>query len=307
MGVACADFNDDRLIDIFVASDLSANLLFLNRGNGTFGEQATLSGVAYSDLGVARAGMGVDTADYDNDGDMDLIVTNFENESSSLLENVGHGMFQERGVISGIASASYPYVGWGCKFVDFDLDGYPDLFCVSGHVNDRATQTAHSAGHCQPAQLLRNQQDKTFADVSLHCGDFFKRRQVARGAAFGDFDNDGDVDVVIMCNNGPAILLRNDTRSHNHSVQIKVIGRGCNRDGIGSRLTIQTPDRKQVQFVRSGTSYLSDHDRRLHFGIGKAREAGVVIRWPCGLTQEATARAESLLTVEESGHLAPGR
>jgi enediyne biosynthesis protein E4 len=300
MGVACADFNDDGLIDIFVASDLTANLLFLNRGDGTFEEHAMMSGVAYSGLGVARAGMGVDCGDYDGDGDMDLIVTTFENESASLYENLGHGLFEERSIVSGIASASSPYLSWGCKFADFDLDGWPDLFWVSGHVDDHAQETANSQGRYQPAQLLRNQGNKTFADISKTCGEFFLRRQSARGAAFGDFDNDGDLDVAIMCNDGPAILLRNDTPPLNHWIQVRLVGRHCNRDGIGARVAVRTPGRQQVQFVRSGTSYLSDHDRRLLFGIGPADRASVTVRWPCGLTQQATARAGALLIVEES-------
>jgi hypothetical protein len=260
-----------------------------------------LSGAAYGELGVARAGMGVDCGDYDNDGAMDLVVTNFENEPNSLFRNLGNGMFQERSLASGIAKASLPSLSWGCKVVDFDLDGRRDLFWVSGHVNDYAVENKQSLGFNQPAQLLRNRGDGTFSEISHHCGDFFQRRQVARGAAFGDFDNDGDIDVLIGCNNQPALLLRKDTATTNRWLTLKLTGAGCNRDALGSKVTVRTDAMAQTDYVRSATSYLSDHDRRLHFGIGHAETATVEICWPCGVLQRFTAPSNCMTPVVEYG------
>ena len=301
MGIACADFDNDGLIDIFVASDLSANLLFMNRGDGTFEERAGLSGVAYGDMGVARAGMGVDCADYDNDGNMDLVVTNFENEPNSLFHNMGKGMFQEQSMLTGVAKASHAALSWGCQFADFDQDGWPDLFWVSGHVNDYATEGKQSLGLNQPVQLLRNLDGNSFAEISKQSGEFFKRRQVARGAAFGDFDNDGDLDVLIGCNNQPALLVRNDSQRENNFVRLALTGQGCNRDALGARVRATAGVMTQCQFARSGTSYLSDHDRRLLFGIGKAAKADIEIQWPCGALQKLSVAANSTAAVVEAG------
>jgi hypothetical protein len=300
MGIVCADFNNDGLVDIFVSSDLSANLLFINQGDGTFHERGGISGVAYGDLGVARAGMGADCGDYDNDGNLDILVTNFENEPNSFFRDLGNGSFREESLISGVANASFPFLGWGCKFVDLDLDGYPDLFWVNGHVNDYADENKDSTGYNQRAQLLRNCAGKAFVDVSTVSGEFFSRRQVARGAAFGDFNNDGNMDVLIACNNQPAILLRNDTPQRNHWIRLQLVGRGCNRDALGALVRLNAGALRQMQVVRSGCSYLSDHDRRLLFGIGQASSAEVQIRWPCGALQSLSVQARQSLLVQET-------
>jgi hypothetical protein len=301
MGIACADFDEDGRIDIFVASDLSANLLFLNNGDGTFREEAALAGVAYGADGAARAGMGVDCGDYDNDGHLDLIVTNFANEPNSLFRNTGQGYFTEQSTASGIGPPSVPFVGWGVRFVDLDLDGFQDLFVVNGHVNDAEPIEGKTAGYPQPCHVYHNRRQGRFAEVSAECGAFFSRRQVARGAAFGDYDNDGDVDVLIACNNQPAILLRNDSTPRRPWIRLALTGRGCNRDAIGARVKVQSGSLAQVQSVRSGCSYLADHDRRLLFGIGDAGRAKAEIRWPCGATQEVDVRAGESIVVEETG------
>jgi len=300
MGIACADFNQDGLIDIFVSSDLSANMLFVNQGNGTFKEDALFSGVAYGEDGTARAGMGVDCGDYDNDGDMDIIVTNFANETNSLFENSGDGTFFDKSVWAGVCQASKRYLAWGCKFVDFNLDGFAELFWVNGHVNDYEDEKMGSVGYSQSAQVLMNNQHGKFTDVSGQAGDFFQKRQVGRGAAFGDYDNDGDIDMLVACNNQPAILVKNDSPRENNWVQLKLVGQGCNRDALGARVTIETKDLTNVNFVRSGTSYLSDNDRRLLFGVGQAEQASVSIRWPCGAHQEMNVKANSSIQVEEA-------
>ena len=306
MGIACADFNQDGLIDIFVSSDLSANMLFVNQGDGTFKENALFSGVAYGEDGSARAGMGVDCGDYDNDGDMDIIITNFANETNSLFENAGDGTFFDKSVVTGVYQASKRYLGWGCKFVDFNLDGYAELFWVNGHVNDYEDEIEGSVGYSQSAQVLLNNRDGKFTDASGQAGDFFQKRQVGRGAAFGDYDNDGDLDVLVACNNQPSILLRNDSPRQNKWVQLKLVGQGCNRDALGSLVKIETTELTKIDFVRSGTSYLSDNDRRLSFGIGQAERVKVSIRWPCGARQEMEVQANaSIQIVEESCDLRP--
>jgi hypothetical protein len=301
MGIACADYDGDGRVDIFIASDLSANLLFVNNGDGTFREEATLAGVAFGADGAARAGMGVDCGDYDNDGHLDLVVTNFANEPNSLFRNTGDGYFIEESTASGIGPPSMPFVGWGVGFVDLDLDGFQDLFVVNGHVNDHEEAEPKKAGYEQPCHVYRNLGDRTFAEVSAQCGPFFLRRQVARGAAFGDYDNDGDIDVLIACNNQPAILLRNDSTPGKPSVRLTLVGQGCNRDAIGARVRVESGSLIQTQSVRSGCSYLADNDRRLLFGIGNAAPARVEVRWPCGATQTLEVHAGESVKVEEKG------
>jgi hypothetical protein len=301
MGIACADYDGDGRIDIFVASDLSANLLFLNNGDGTFREDAAMAGAAFGADGAARAGMGVDCGDYDNDGSLDLVVTNFANEPNSLFRNTGQGYFTEESNASGIGPPSLPFVGWGVRFVDLDSDGFQDLFVVNGHVNDAERAGSHSAGYAQPCQVYRNRGDRTFAEVSAGCGPFFSRRQVARGAAFGDYDNDGDIDVLIACNNQPPILLRNDTTPRRKWIGLTLVGRGCNRDAIGARVQVRSGSLTQTQSVRSGCSYLADHDRRLRFGIGEEGHAQVEIKWPCGAASRLDVRAGESVKVEETG------
>jgi hypothetical protein len=286
VGVACADFNGDGRTDLFVTCDLSPNLLYLNNGDGTFREDGAGAGVGFGGNGSVMAGMGVDAADYDNDGQIDLVVTNFENEPISLYCNSAGGYFIDESVASRIGTLARPYLKWGVKFADLDLDGSLDLFVVNGHVDDRADEIANSLGYAQACRVYRNLGNRTFADVSNSAGTFFGRRQVARGAAVGDYDNDGDLDVLIGCNNQPAILLRNDSKTTSRWVRLALSGRGCNRDAIGARVQVRTEGCTQTRFVQSGTSYLADHDRRLLVGLGKAGRAWVSIDWPCGAHQE---------------------
>lgn len=303
-GVACADYNGDGWIDLYVTNDLTPNFLFLNNGDGTFEEAAALAGVAYGEHGVARAGMGVDCADYDNDGWIDLLVTNFENEPNSLFHNQG-GLFGEQSHLSGLGAASLPYVGWGCRLIDLNRDGFQDIFVANGHVNEYADGDATGSGYAQPCLVLLNQKDGAFTDITASCGSFFSRRLVARGTAFGDYDNDGDLDVLIACNNSAPVLLRNDSASHGQSIQVGLVGNGCNRDALGAIVRVRTGSQSQVQYVRSGGSCLADHDRRLVFGLGNAEVAAVEIQWPCGSVQRLNAPAGSSLRVHEKACLAP--
>lgn len=304
MGIACADYNEDGWIDLFVSSDLHQNLLFVNNGDGTLREEGALAGVAFGDQGKARAGMGVDAADYDNDGHIDLVVTNFANEPNAVYRNIEAGLFTEATMACGVGGASLPFVGWGCRFVDFDLDGRLDLFVVNGHVNDYADEDADGKGYSQTALIYRNEGAGRFSDVAATAGEFFSGKQVARGAAFGDYDNDGDQDVLIGCNNQPARLLRNDTRHNHHWVRLTLVGDGCNRDGLGARVRVTAGEVVQTQFARSACSYLSDHDRRLVFGLGEADEASIEIVWPCGAVQRIDA-ARGDVTVGEASCKGP--
>jgi enediyne biosynthesis protein E4 len=300
LGVACADFDRNGMIDLFVSNDLSPNFLFLNNGDGTFREEAGMAGVSHGDDGVARAGMGVDCADYKNDGRMGAAVMNFEKEPISLFANNGDGTFTNESYPSGIGTPSLPYLKWGCQFVDLDLDGWQDLFVTAGHVDDHADESPQSLGYAQPCEVLHNRGGR-FSDISRECGPFFSRRQVARGAAFGDYDNDGDTDALIACNDQPVILLRNDSPRSGGWIRVSLQGRGCNRDALGARVRVTAGGTTQMRFHRSGTSYLADHDRRLLFGIGQSPDATVEVRWPCGATQSLRVRAGETMTIQEKG------
>jgi hypothetical protein len=317
LGVAVADFNRDGRPDIFVASDMSANLLFMNAGNGTFREQALTAGVALGASGKAYAGMGVDAADYDNDGDVDLFITNYENEPSSLYSNNGDGTFTDASFSSGIGRYSLALMKWGTRFVDLDLDGHLDLLIMNGHVNDYldapnrrsglAPGRVSSAreGYAQRAQIYRNNGAYgTFSDASWTAGAYFLEKHVGRGAAFGDFDNDGDWDVVAVHNNEPAALLRNDTAHGGPWARLELHGRGCNRDAIGARVTVKSGGVVQTRYVTSGGSFLSDHDRRLLLGWrGVAGDVTAEIRWPCGATEQVTLKPGTSTRIEEGNCL----
>lgn len=299
LGIAAADYDRDGLVDLYVAADLTPNFLFLNNGDGTLREEGALAGVGYGVHGTAQAGMGVDAGDYDNDGWTDLVVTNFENEPNALYRNLGDGVFVEESTRSGVGGASLRSLGWGIGFVDLDLDGDLDLFFVNGHVDDYADGRGEGMGYPQPAGVYRNDGDGTFADVSEEAGPFFQRRQVARSAAFGDWDDDGDADVLIGVNNGRTVVLRNDTPRQGNWIRLRLIGRHCNRDGLGARVRAVAGSSLQTRYVRSGGSYLADHDRRVLFGIGSRSRARVEVRWPCGTVQELTAAAGTTTLVRE--------
>ena len=325
LGVGIADFNEDGRPDVFVASDMTPNLLFVNAGNGTFREQALTAGVALGSFGKPFAGMGVDAADYDNDGHIDLFVTNYENEPSSLYRNNGNGTFSDQSFASGIAGYTQRFLKWACRFVDLDLDGRLDLFVLNGHVDDNLGNgtpprlplfTRNAArrsgpvplipgreGYPQHAQIFQNDGlSGHFTDVSSDSGPYFMEKHAGRGAAFGDFDNDGDWDVFIVNNDEPAVVLRNDTPRTNQWVRIELQGKGCNRDAIGARVTLKADGEIQTRYVPTAGSYLSESDRRLLFGV--PRSGGPItaeITWPCGATQSIVVKAgESSKIVEEN-------
>ena len=294
MGMACADVDGDNAPDIFVANDMTPNFLYLNRGDGRFVDRGLLSGLGYSGSGDLQSSMGADFGDFNRDGRLDLAVTNFRLEGAGLYRNEGAGLFTDISSISGIRPPTIPHVGWGIGFLDYDNDGWPDLLMVHGHVLDNA----HRVGsvYKQPAILFRNTGDGRFVDVTRDVEDGLSIPQPGRGAAFGDYDNDGDVDVFVLSVNGAGRLLRNDAGNGSRWLRVKLVGaarehsvgstgapRLSNRNGIGARVTVWAGGRPQVGEVRSGSSYLSQNDFRLHFGLGQAPTVdSLKVRWPGG-------------------------
>jgi hypothetical protein len=292
MGVVAFDYNDDGWPDLAVANDNDPNFLFRNQGDGTFKEVAGAAGSAYSGEGRVTSSMGLDFADVDGDGRLDFVVTNFQHEVYALFHNLGRGMFSEEGALSGL-TPTQPYVGWGVGFIDFDNDGDKDLFFANGHVHHNIALSDPSTSFAQPQQLFENR-GGAFVDVSQAAGPFFATRVVGRGAAFGDYDNDGDVDVLINALGEGPHLLRNDGGNRRHWLSLELHGPArpgagapaTSRSALGARVTVRCAgERPQLDEVRGGGSYASSNDPRLHFGLGEATEAEVEIRWPDGSRQ----------------------
>lgn len=279
-GVVATDINNDGLMDLFVANDTVQNFLFLNRGNGKFEEIGEPAGVAYSAEGRTRSGMGLDSADYDQDGFMDLFVANLDREMYSLYRNNHDSTFDDEAGATGIASATRLMSGWGLKFFDFDNDGDLDLFLANGNPDDLIEQI-HSQVKYQEPPLLFHGTGKTFRNISEQSGPIFTQPLSARGMAIGDFNNDGAIDVLISVNNGAPILLRNNVGSQSHWLGIKMVGKKSNIDAVGARITYQAQDLKRSRMKIGGGSYLSDHDPRIVLGIGKRTKIDwLEIKWP---------------------------
>ncbi|HEX7173971.1 MAG TPA: CRTAC1 family protein [Pyrinomonadaceae bacterium] len=295
MGVISSDFDEDGLIDIFVANDSTPNFLYKNQGDGTFKEVGFLSGTALNENGAAQGCMGVTVADYDHDGRLDLFITNFDDDYNTLYRNDGRNSFTDASYAAKIAAVSLPYVGWGTKFFDYDNDGWVDLFVANGHVYPQI-KTFHQRNF-----VHRNNRDGTFTETAEQLGAPFAEKHAARGAAFGDIDNDGDVDVVVNNLGSAPQLLRNDGGNAGNSVLIKTVGVKSNRDGIGARVKVVSGDLVQKDEVRSGDSYLSQSDLRLHFGLERRTKIDLIeIRWPSGAVDKITdARPNRVLTVKE--------
>jgi enediyne biosynthesis protein E4 len=279
-GVVATDLNNDGLIDLFVANDTVQNFLFANHGNGKFEEIGEPAGIAYSAEGRSRSGMGLDSADYNQDGFMDLFVANLDREMYSLYHNNHDSTFDDEAGATGIASATRLMSGWGLKFFDFDNDGDLDLFLANGNPDDLIEQIHSQVKYQEPPLLFRGT-GKTFQNISQQSGPIFSRPLSARGMAIGDFNNDGAVDVLISVNNGAPVLLRNNVGGQNHWLGIKLIGRKSNIDAVGARITYQAQDLKRRRMKVGGGSYLSDHDPRLVLGIGKRTKIDwLEIKWP---------------------------
>ena len=284
LGVVSWDYDRDGDQDLFVANDGMSNYLYRNEGDGTFSDVALQAGVAYNGEGHPEACMGVDVGDYDNDGDLDLFTTNFSHETNTLYANEG-GRFRDVTAAVDLAESTWRVLGFGTGFFDYDNDGDVDLYVANGHILERIPLFQPGVEFAQPHQLFNNR-GGTFDDVSDSSGTWFATKQVGRGAAFGDYDNDGDMDVLVTNCGGPARLARNDGGSRRNWSMIRAVGERSNRDGIGAEVRVVAGDLTQVRVVLGGSSYLSASDRRVHFGMGaETRIDTVAIRWPGGELQ----------------------
>jgi len=281
-----ADYDNDGWPDLYVANDAGPNYLYHNRHDGTFEEMGLISGAALSGDGQEQGSMGADFGDIDHDGKLDIFVTNFTEEPDTLYRNLGTQGFADISWNAGIAQSTYPYVGWGTAFFDMDNDGWDDIFVANGHVYPQMDQVKGGVPYRQPLQLLRNKRDKTFQDVTALSGLDKLPLQSRRGAAFGDVNNDGKVDVLLMNVGEPPTLLLNRTESSNHAVLFKLVGSKSNKAAIGARVTVTAGDLTQFREVRAGASYLSQNDLRLHFGLGAQTSMNAVeVAWPSGIKE----------------------
>ncbi|MDX6574709.1 MAG: enediyne biosynthesis protein [Blastocatellia bacterium] len=295
LGVICSDFDGDGLVDIYVANDSTPNFLYHNNGDGTFKDIGFPSGTAVNENGSEQGSMGVTLGDYDHDGRLDLFITNFDDDYNTLYHNDGKGSFTDVSYAAKVAAVSLPYVGWGTKFFDYDNDGWVDLLVVNGHVYPQLPT------YRQRNLVHRNNRDGTFTEVGEQLGVPFTEKRTGRGAAFGDLDNDGDVDVVINNLDGETQVLQNDGGNTNNSILIKTIGVKSNRDGIGARVKIVSGDLTQVDEVHSGGSYLSQSDLRLHFGLEKRTKVDLIeVHWPSGAVDRVSdAGVNKILVIKE--------
>jgi enediyne biosynthesis protein E4 len=304
LGVAMLDYDDDGWMDLFVSNDTEPNKLYHNNHNGTFTDAAILAGIALSDSGRVRAGMGTDAGDYDNSGRQGLLIGNFTNESMALYRNDGSGLFTDEAPTSGLGQMTNQSLTFGAFFFDYDLDGLLDVFAANGHVSDDISVVQPTVRYAQPAGIYRNKGGKKFEDVSAKLGRALQKPVVGRGAAYADFDNDGDLDLAIIANNGPARLLRNDNANQNDMLRIKTVGTRSNRDGIGAKLTLTTNKGARLfAMVKSGSSYLSQNELPVTFGLGKPEEgktANLEILWPSGQKDSIpNIKPNQLITVKE--------
>jgi enediyne biosynthesis protein E4 len=308
LGVVATDINNDGKMDLFVANDTTANFLFMNRGNGKFEEIGTLAGVGYGESGRARSGMGADSADFNQDGWMDLFVANIDHERYSLYQNNRDETFDDVAGPTGVGAATHLMSGWGLKFFDYDNDGNLDLFIANGHPDDQIEVHSGSVTYREPLLLFHNDV-QTLKNVSASAGPIFHEPLAARGLALGDFDNDGAVDVLISTNNGAPVLLRNQAAKGNHWLGLKLVGQKANIDAIGARVTWKAGDLKRSMLKAGGGSYLSSHDPRMVCGIGKHTKIDQLeIRWPAPSTRVdvfTDLPADKYITVIEGKGIVP--
>jgi len=311
LGVLTADFDNDGWPDIYVANDSTASALYQNKKNGKFQDIAIEAGCALSPDGKPQAGMGVSAADYDLDGNLDIIKTNFAGDTPSLYRNLGGASFEDTTFTAGLG-AHTQFLGWGCGFFDMDNDGWPDILICNGHVYPEVEQLKTEAGYAQRKLVYQNLRNGHFADISFQVGPGISEPNASRGAAFGDFDNDGDIDVVVNTVNGYPQLLRCDSKLSNNWIKVRTIGTKSNRSGIGARVVClthspgETKPHQQIDEVRSGGGYFSQGDLRVHFGLGKAEKIDVLeIRWPSGQVDTLKdVKANQLIYVKEGEGIA---
>jgi hypothetical protein len=287
LGIALTDHDRDGWPDLFVANDTQPNKLYRNQRDGTFRDVALEAGVALSEDGKARAGMGIDVADFDNSGRPSVAITNFEGEMIGLYLWQEPGRYEDVAIRAGVGRPSRNSLGFGCVFADMDLDGAVDLVVANGHIDDTVRNIQGNVGYAQPPQLFLNQGNGSFREVASLVGGGFAQPKVGRGLAIGDFDRDGDVDILITTNNGAAYLFRNDVSAGNRSVRFRLVGTKSNRDAIGAFVRVFHGGTSQSRIVKSGSSYLSQSELPVTFGVGKRdRIDRVVITWPNGATHE---------------------
>jgi len=307
LGVALFDYDRDGWPDLVVANDTQPNKLYRNRRNGVFEEAGVRAGVAFSEDGKARAGMGIDIGDIDNSGNPGIVITNFDDEMIALYRPSGRGMYSDVAMKMGIGPVSRNSLGFGCVLCDVDLDGRLDLVAVNGHIDETVRNIRSNVGYAQPPHLFLNMGKNGFQDVAVTVGGDFAAPKVARGVAYGDFDRDGDVDLLITTNRGPALLYRNDVSNGNRSIRFRLVGTKSNRDAIGAMVRVFTPDGAQSRMVKSGSSYLSQSEMAVTFGLG--RRDGIdraAIEWPSGRVDEFKGlRAGAYSCVEGEGIKGP--
>ena len=305
LGVALLDFDNDGWMDLFVSNDTEPNKLYRNNHDGTFTDVAVAAGVAFSDSGRVRAGMGTDAADFDDSGFPSLVIGNFTNESMSVYKNDGSGLFTDESLRSGVGQATTQSLTFGCFFMDYDLDGLLDIVAANGHVSDDIAVVQPTLRYAQPIGIYRNLGNRKFEDVSGKLGRAIQKPVVGRGIAYADIDNDGDLDLVITSNNGPARLLRNDNANQNDVLRVKLIGTRSNRDGIGAKVTLTTSSGVRfARMVKTSSSYLSQSELPLTFGLGKSGNTKAVrleIVWPSGQKESVVGvQPNQSVTIQES-------
>ena len=300
LGVSTLDFDGDGWVDIYVANDSNPSALYRNNHDGTFTDIGTSAGCAYSQDGKSQSGMGIAVADYDRNGTMDIFKTNFAGDTSTLYSNTGNGQCEDRTFASGIG-LNTRWLGWGVGFLDLDNDGWLDLFLANGHVYPEVDSLKSEAAYKQPKVVYRNLHNGRFADITTQLGPPVTTEKAARGAAFADFDNDGDIDVVVNNVHDTPDLFRLDRTDSHHWVTLKLVGTRSNRSAIGAMVRLVTADGEQRQEVRGGGSYYSQNDLRLQFGLGDAKTIErVIVRWPNG-GEETWTRARSRSNAHADG------
>jgi hypothetical protein len=297
MGIAVLDYDGDGWPDLLFSNDTQPNKLYHNNGNGTFSEKGVIAGVAFSEDGVARAGMGVDASDYDHSGFPSVMITNFSNQMLSLYHNEGKGLFVDEAPQSAIGRATLLTLGFGCFFFDYDLDGWPDIFIANGHIDPEIQKVQANVKYAMPPHLFRNLGKGKFEEVTSAMGSAFTAPRVGRGAAYADINNDGRLDLLLATNGGPVYLFRNEAQADhaaNRSLRLKLVGTKSNRDGIGAVARVTSGGDTQTQMLRSGSSYLSSSELVLTFGLGQRDKAdSIEIRWPNGQVDHLSSVAAS--------------
>ncbi len=312
LGVAVLDYDNDGWPDLLLSNDTQPNKLYRNNGNGTFTEKAVVAGVAFSEDGIARAGMGVDAADYDHSGLPSLLITNFANQMLSLYHNEGKGLFVDEAPRSEIGRNSLLTLGFGCFFFDYDLDGWPDVLVANGHIDEDIQRVQANVKYAMPPHVFRNMGKGKFEEVTKSLGSAFAAPRVGRGAAYADVKNDGRLDLLLSTNAGPVYLFQNDAQGAaalNHSLRIKLIGAKSNRDGIGSTVKLTSAGETQTEMLRSGSSYLSASELVLTFGLGQHDKAdSIELRWPSGrIDKLSNVAAGQTITVTEGKGITASR